>query len=80
MILGDINIDLLKVDNLSNYWLDLMENDYGLSQLITEPTRTANEHATLIDHVFVSNPEGFRKSTVTFYSISDLSRYASVEN
>ena len=50
---GDINIDLLKVENRFSYssYLELL---YSLSFLpcITLPTRLSQRNATLIDHIF----------------------------
>lgn len=59
IVVGDINIDLLKIDVKENMeYLEIM-NSFGLISMISEPTRvTCNindrvQSATLIDHVFI---------------------------
>ena len=49
-LLGDLNCDLLpdSVNSNSSYLLNIMDI-YGLTQLITEPTRVAQYSRTLID-------------------------------
>ncbi len=69
-IMGDFNIDLLKSDNDSTNWLDLMEN-LQFSQLISEPTRITDKAATLVDHMFTSTPKRVRAVKVAKISISD---------
>lgn len=57
VIMGDVNIDLLKNDNLATKWSELLQN-FQLSQCIVSPTRVAkrllNITETLIDHIIVS--------------------------
>ena len=54
-MLGDFNKDLLNL-NINNEWSNFITS-FGLSQLITEPTRVKNTTKTLIDYVNVSNEE-----------------------
>ena len=55
IILGDFNKDLLNL-NVNNEWSNFITS-FGLSQLITEPTRVTNTTKTLIDHLYVCNEE-----------------------
>jgi hypothetical protein len=55
LLLGDFNLDLLKVDsnqNVSNL-LDMLMN-FHMIPMITLPTRISSTSATLIDHVYHS--------------------------
>lgn len=51
LVVGDMNIDILKNNYLSNNYLDLMYN-YGISCLLKQPTRITNTSESCIDHVF----------------------------
>ena len=50
--MGDFNIDLLS-DNQHPTLLSISDK-LGLSQVVSEPTRTSSNTSTLIDHVYVS--------------------------
>ncbi len=65
-ILGDFNIDLLKYDNDSKTWLEVMEN-YQFTQLI----QSTEKNKTLIDHILTTIPEKMRCIQVTKLCISD---------
>ncbi len=69
-IMGDFNIDLLKSDNDSINFLDLMEN-FQFSKHISKPTRITNKTTTMIDHMFTSTLERVRAVKVAKISISD---------
>lgn len=56
--IGDVNVNLL---NLNNPITDTF-NAYNFSQLINEPTRITNITSSLLDPVFVTNPEKICKS------------------
>ena len=43
----------------------------NLIPVILRPTRVGASSATLIDHIFISNPEYFKKSGVILSNISD---------
>jgi exonuclease III len=55
VIVGDVNIDLLKINShrQSNAYLDSMISN-GLIPTITLPTRVTDASSTLIDHIFVN--------------------------
>ena len=57
ILLGDVNINLLKANSNPNisYYLDLMLS-YNLLPAITLPTRITASTATLIDHIFTNAP------------------------
>lgn len=50
LIIGDINIDLLKTSDSSDYINTL--TSFGFSSYMSEPTRVVTPYATCIDHVF----------------------------
>ena len=58
VILGDMNLDLLKYENHlpTSQYLDIMTNHQTLPRIV-RPTRIKNKSATLIDHIFTrDNP------------------------
>ena len=76
-LLGDTNIDLLKVDRhaATGKYFDQIMN-YGMTPQITVPTRQTHETATLIDHVFLNSKSngtaGTIKSDITDHFINFL--------
>lgn len=74
IFIGDINIDLLKLQTRDKYseYLDLMINN-GLMPHISLPTRFSRRSATLIDHLFCKfiNPKQETKSGILLSNISD---------
>ena len=56
---GDINIDLIKHEH-QPYVKEFVNTmfSYGYHPLIHKPTRVTSSSATLLDHIWVSNPEG----------------------
>ena len=56
-ICGDINIDILKVDEINNYQLYYnLICSFGFLPLITQPTRVmGNQTPSLIDNIFCNN-------------------------
>ena len=56
-LLGDTNLDVLRpaTPGLQRY-LEML-SELSLKQLITEPTRTCETTATLIDHIITSTPD-----------------------
>lgn len=54
VILGDINIDLLKC-NEETKMLANLELTFSIKQIITQPTRVTLTTKTLLDHIYVSN-------------------------
>ena len=61
LFLGDANIDLQKCYPDSTK-LRLFLSQYNSTQLITNPTRVTNTSSTLIDHIYVNNPDLYAKS------------------
>ena len=70
IVIGDFNFDLLKTDNYSKSWLELMES-MTFAQLVKDPTRVTFNSATLIDHAFSNIPLNIACVNVPCYSISD---------
>jgi hypothetical protein len=72
MILGDFNIDFLKNDRPKEFFKEVILQPFALHQVIKEPTRITKDSATLIDHIFVTNPESVKCAGVAdFPGISD---------
>ena len=71
-ILGDFNIDLLKAQN-SNYSQDFLVSLQScyLIPTVDKPTRVRSTSATLIDNIFVNNPEMVLVSGNIISDISD---------
>ena len=68
--IGDIIIDLNNFTQKTCDYQNLM-NNYGLINLITNPTRVSNSSATLLDHFFTSNDTSEFKSFILTCDISD---------
>ena len=70
ILMGDFNIDLNLCTN--NKWIHLITLQlFDLSQIVTEPTRVTETVATIIDLIYVSNPENISNCYVYKLSISD---------
>ena len=71
-LLGDLNCDLLpdSVNINSSHLLNIMDI-YGLTQLITEPTRVTQYSRTLIDLCLTNSPNKISNSGVVDIGISD---------
>ena len=71
-LLGDLNCDLLpdSVNTNSSHLLNIMDI-YGLTQLITEPTRVTQYSRTLIDLCLTNSPDKISNSGVVDIGISD---------
>ena len=75
VIMGDFNIDLLKCGS-SNYSLNFLSSLQScyLTPAIDKPTRVRSTSATLIDNIFINNPD---KVMACGNLISDLSDHFS---
>ena len=51
-------------------WMNLSQL-FDLSQLISTPTRITQSSSTIIDHIYISNPENITETFVPHYAISD---------
>ena len=69
--LGDWNLDLLK--NNDTGVLDFMNLMYshGFFPLTTKPTRVSNSGATLIDHIWTTQPGNNIKNCIVYTDITD---------
>lgn len=56
LIVGDFNIDLMKETTYSKKIRKIVQ-DFGMKQLVNEPTRTTNSSSTLIDLIITNNFE-----------------------
>ena len=68
--LGDFNINLLSDETQSRTCSHSLEA-FDFSQLIKEPTRVTTHSATLMDHVFINQPDKIRGVIEKFVSFSD---------
>lgn len=59
VIMGDFNIDLLKCDSssYSHDFISSLQSCYRLIPTIDKPTRVRSSSATLIDNIFINNPD-----------------------
>ena len=73
-LLGDINCNLLPeaITVNSSHLINIFDI-YGLSQLITEPTRVTQNSKTLIDLCIMNSPDKITNSGVIHLGISDHS-------
>ena len=71
VIAGDLNCDLLKPRENDTVHIKRIYNIYNLNQIITEPTRTTSDTATLIDHIGTNKSEHILDLGVIPYCISD---------
>jgi exonuclease III len=69
-IIGDLNVNLLVSDVYSRS-LTNTTSAYGLTQLISSPTRVTLHGSTLLDPIFVSFPKKVRQSSVFSLTNSD---------
>ena len=63
-ILGDININLVNKDKMSNSTKRYIEfcSEHGLKQLITSPTRVTKNTSSLLDHILTNSHEKISQS------------------
>ena len=72
IIMGDINIDLLKVSTNARYmeYYTIMTS-FNYCPLIRRPTRVTDETQTLIDHIWTNEPHTIFNSGIVSYDLSD---------
>ncbi|CAC5401200.1 unnamed protein product [Mytilus coruscus] len=68
ILMGDFNIDLIKIDNKK--WMNFI-NHFNLQQLICPAKRICDNSETLIDHIYTTNPENIAHCHVPSYALSD---------
>ena len=73
-LMGDLNCNLLSevVSNNSSHLLNIIDI-YGLTQLVTEPTRVTQYSSTLIDLCLTNSPDKISQSGVIDIGIIDHS-------
>ena len=67
LVLEDFNIDLLKPHCTWDSAITLL----GWTQLVKSPTRITQTSTTLIDHIYIDNPDVITEVNVPELSISD---------
>jgi hypothetical protein len=72
VILGDMNIDLLKYNSL-NYVNEFVDNIVARSFVpkILKPTRVSNTSATLIDHIYTNDHHNVSNSGIVVNDVAD---------
>ena len=71
IIIGDTNCDLLTPSYNHTKRLKTLMNNFGLTQIIKEPTRITVSTQTLIDHIIINRSEFILHSGVIRCGISD---------
>ena len=71
--MGDLNCNMHDESNHDSSTLTNILDIYGLSQLISEPTRITPTSSTLIDLCITNLPEKISKAGVVHLGISDHS-------
>ena len=56
LLMGDLNINLLRSSPNAGT-MESLSNEMNLTQTIRDPTRVTQDSATLIDHIYVSDPQ-----------------------
>ena len=72
VIMGDMNIDLLKFDShrkTSDYLDNLFS--HGFLPVISKPTRVSNSSATLIDHIYTNDITSSYHSGIIINDVAD---------
>ena len=71
-IAGDINMNLLQYDSNTNCQklIDTFAST-GLLQCVSRPTRITDHSTTLIDHVYINQPESFISTHIAAVDMSD---------
>jgi len=71
-VLGDLNVDLLKIENdqTTDDFLNTMSS-FCFQPQILQPIRSTDHSATLIDNIFFNSLEHFTSSGNEIYDISD---------
>jgi hypothetical protein len=80
IILGDINYNYKIDETLAKNPINLIENLFGLSQLITKPTRVTNKSSSLIDVILSTCPEKHVFTGVQPIALSDHSLIYTIVN
>jgi len=72
VILGDMNIDLLKcyTHSKTNEYLDTIIT-HGYFPVITKPTRICSSAATLIDHIYINDISSTHHSGIIITDVTD---------
>ena len=72
VIVGDINIDLLKFNSheKTNSYLDLLCSQ-GYLPCITKPTRISQSSSTLIDHIYSNHVQMHSQSGIIVTDVAD---------
>ncbi len=70
ILMGDFNIDLLRYDEVPIKWKDFIDG-FSLTQVIEEPTRVTPQQQSLLDHIYVTQPNNIRQWSVPKSGMSD---------
>ena len=70
ILLGDLNIDLLKPNNESEELISVFNSRFYFNS-ITKPTRVKPKSATLIDHIWSNTLGNLESSAIIYINLSD---------
>ena len=72
ILVGDLNIDLIKHDSDTNSQnLVNITSNHGFLQTISRPTRITDHNASLIDHIYTNQIHNIASSGIITLDISD---------
>ena len=71
IILGDLNLDRLRLDRAEGKLLKDLEEVNNLQCMVTEPTRVTAHSESLLDVILTNHPELFKKCGVYHPEMSD---------
>ena len=70
LLMGDLNISLLHSSPNAGT-MESLSNEMNLTQMIRDPTRVTQDSATLIDHIYVSDPQFYSDCGCVDVGVSD---------
>ena len=70
VLMGDLNVNMLSKCHLVSAW-SLIAEEFCLSQLISEPTRVCATTESLLDVIYITNPNLFTSNGTFALSNSD---------
>ena len=68
---ADLNIDYIMDESLSSNPVHHIEILYGISQIVTKPTRVTDKSSTLIDVILTTMPELHSYTDVYEFALGD---------
>lgn len=69
-IVGDFNINILENSDNTQHFLNLLYS-FSYFPVINKPTRVTELSATIMDHIWTNDMNGYKSSGISYNSISD---------